>query len=207
LLTQLQSSRNEDHPALRTDLLLIPQNTVRNTQSTMLFPPSIQILLHSSLLLWSAYYLIVKPSIIVDSRIVVIFGEALQLVKTRSKWSLTFSLAPFLSFPLWRSRSFIRRPFIILSRSDRYFTALSKRLDLLSSNRYCFQKLKIDKNSAPLRVVLTFILSAVVYLNSSPNIGNDLAITALFYELWFSFWLFATLRSEAAKTRAARHQA
>ena len=60
--------------------------------------------------------------------------------------------------------------------------------------------------AVPLRVVLTFILSAVVYLNSSPTIGNDFAMTALFCELIFGFWLFATLRSEVTGGRAPIHE-
>src|SRR5579871_5748827 len=46
----------------------------------MILPPSLQILLHTSVLVWTAYYLIVKPSAILESKIVVIFGQALQLV-------------------------------------------------------------------------------------------------------------------------------
>jgi len=61
--------------------------------------------------------------------------------------------------------------------------------------------------AVPTRLFLTFVLSAVVYLNSSPNIGNDFAITALFCEMVFGFWLYATLRSEATGGRAPIHDA
>jgi hypothetical protein len=46
----------------------------------MILPASAQILLHSSVLVWTAYYLMFKPFVILDSSIVVIFGQALQLV-------------------------------------------------------------------------------------------------------------------------------
>ena len=46
----------------------------------MILPATAQILLHSSVLIWTAYYLIVKPSVVLNSTIVDIFGQALQLV-------------------------------------------------------------------------------------------------------------------------------
>ena len=60
--------------------------------------------------------------------------------------------------------------------------------------------------AAPFRVALTFALAAVTYLHSSPHIGNDFTFTALFCELIFGFWLYATLRSEATGGRAPIHE-
>ena len=54
-------------------------------------------------------------------------------------------------------------------------------------------------------MTLTFGLLAVTYLHTSPNIGNDLTFTALFCELIFGFWLYATLRSVATGGRAPVH--
>jgi hypothetical protein len=54
----------------------------------MILPATAQILLHSSVLIWTAYYLIVKPSVVLNSSIVDIFGQALQLVITLPKLSL-----------------------------------------------------------------------------------------------------------------------
>lgn len=50
----------------------------------MILPASMQILLHSSVLIWTAYYLMFKPFIILDSTIVVLFGHAMQLVPVLS---------------------------------------------------------------------------------------------------------------------------
>lgn len=46
----------------------------------MILPASAQIILHTSVLVWSAYYLIFNPFVILDSSVVVIFGQALQMV-------------------------------------------------------------------------------------------------------------------------------
>ena len=46
----------------------------------MILPATVQILLHSSVLIWTGYSLIVDPSRVLDSSIVGIFGEAMQLV-------------------------------------------------------------------------------------------------------------------------------
>jgi hypothetical protein len=60
---------------------------------------------------------------------------------------------------------------------------------------------------APPRVALTFALTALTYLHSSSNLANDFTFTAMFTELIFEFWLYATLRSEATGGRAPIYQA
>ena len=53
-------------------------------QHPMILPASAQILLHSMILIWTAYSLITEPSLILESTIVVIIGHALQLVQVFS---------------------------------------------------------------------------------------------------------------------------
>lgn len=46
----------------------------------MILPATAQVLLHSSVQMWTAYYLIMQPTVITRSTIVDIFGRALELV-------------------------------------------------------------------------------------------------------------------------------
>jgi hypothetical protein len=50
----------------------------------MILPAYAQILVHSILLVWTAYCLVTNPSVLLESSIVTIFGRALQLVPHES---------------------------------------------------------------------------------------------------------------------------
>jgi hypothetical protein len=101
----------------------------------MILPASAQILLHSSVLIWTAYYLMFKPFVILDSTLVVIFGHALHLVFILIT-AVCLILAAVLSNPFLGPWSHIFWSTIAVSRHCRYNSSFSKRLDLLSCHEY-----------------------------------------------------------------------
>jgi hypothetical protein len=54
---------------------------------------------------------------------------------------------------------------------------------------------------------MTFSLTALTYIDSRPNIANDFTFTAMFCELIWGFWLYATLRNEVTGGRAPVYDA
>src|SRR5277367_3701287 len=74
-------------------------------ERAMILPASAQILLHSSVLIWTAYYLITKPSTVLESTIVVLIGHAVQMVTVFLRCVL--SSAEILDLPVRGARSII----------------------------------------------------------------------------------------------------
>lgn len=101
----------------------------------MILPASAQILLHSSVLIWTAYYLMFKPFVILDSTLVVIFGHALHLVFILIT-AVCLILAAVLSNPVLGPWSHIFWSTIAVSRHCRYNPSFPTRLDLLSCHEY-----------------------------------------------------------------------
>jgi hypothetical protein len=66
--------------ALHTHFLFHRERRLKEKDERMILPAKLQILVHSSLLVWTAYYMIIRPSFLLNSTLVVIFGEAMKLV-------------------------------------------------------------------------------------------------------------------------------
>jgi hypothetical protein len=115
--------------------------------------------------------------------------------------------ASVLSYEIWRSWRCFCRINASLSRSRRPSSAFPSGLDVLPHYEYRTIYLFIlIWCVAPFRVTLTFALVTLTYFHKSPVIGNDFTFTALFCELIFGFWLYATLRAQATGGRAPVHE-